>query len=232
METTELDRIAEAAFERCRQLDAPLSERLRAYSIEMRRASPRYAEIVDALVARLADSGAGLQSPDVGEVMTDFLLPSDNGRLVGLSEMLEAGPVVVAFFRGHWCPYCLMSAGAVASIYPEIRARGADLVAITPEVGRFSAELKGTVSADFRILSDIDNTYALELGLVYDVGDQQRAFMEEAEWGFQAFNHNEAWLLPIPALFVVGMDGRVRSRFLDPDFRHRPAIEAVLSALG
>ncbi len=38
-------------------------------------------------------------------------------------------------------------------------------------------------------------------------------------------------MLPIPATFVVGTDGRVAARFVDPDYRRRMAIEDMLDAL-
>jgi hypothetical protein len=37
--------------------------------------------------------------------------------------------------------------------------------------------------------------------------------------------------LPIPATFVVGRDGMVKARFVNPDFRRRMAIEDLLAAL-
>ncbi len=41
-----------------------------------------------------------------------------------------------------------------------------------------------------------------------------------------------AGLLPIPATLVVGGgDGRVRARFVDPDFRHRMRMEDILQAV-
>jgi peroxiredoxin len=38
-------------------------------------------------------------------------------------------------------------------------------------------------------------------------------------------------MLPIPATFVVGTDGRVTARFIDPDFRRRMSIEELIAAL-
>jgi peroxiredoxin len=38
-------------------------------------------------------------------------------------------------------------------------------------------------------------------------------------------------VLPIPATFVIGRDGIVKARFVDPDFRRRMAIEDLLAAL-
>jgi peroxiredoxin len=46
-----------------------------------------------------------------------------------------------------------------------------------------------------------------------------------------SFHGNDGWVLPIPATFVIGRDGMVKARFVDPDFRHRMAIEDLLAAL-
>ena len=46
------------------------------------------------------------------------------------------------------------------------------------------------------------------------------------------FQGHGGWFLPIPATLVIGKDGHVKARFVDPDFRHRMGIEAILSALA
>lgn len=48
----------------------------------------------------------------------------------------------------------------------------------------------------------------------------------------ERFQGNGGWLLPIPATLVVGQDGRVKARVVDPDFRHRMAIEDILRAIA
>ena len=42
---------------------------------------------------------------------------------------------------------------------------------------------------------------------------------------------SDTWLLPIPATFVIGTDGEVKARFVDPDYRKRPAVEDLIAAL-
>jgi hypothetical protein len=39
------------------------------------------------------------------------------------------------------------------------------------------------------------------------------------------YQDNDAWTLPIPATFVVGSDGVVVARFVEPDFRRRGDVE-------
>jgi peroxiredoxin len=45
------------------------------------------------------------------------------------------------------------------------------------------------------------------------------------------FHGNDGWLLPIPATFVIGRDGRVKARFVDPDFRKRMEIDDLIAAI-
>ncbi len=226
-----LEEILEKCTERCRSMDAPLNERLAAFAAEVRRASPPFADAVERMIERLRQAGVGVEAPGPGDRMPDFLLPDESGRLCSLAELLANGPAVVVFHRGHWCPYCLISATALAEIHPALKARGAELVAITPEVERFNAELKSQARAVFPVLSDIDNGYALMLNLAYYVGDEKRRFMTEAGWNISPYNASESWMLPIPATFVVGRDGLIKARFIDPDYRRRMDVEDILAAL-
>jgi hypothetical protein len=116
------------AFQIARDSDAPINERLASYSAMVRAmGSPAYA-IVDRLVERLKNAGAGLNAPTVGEPMPSFLLP------------LASGPVAIAFHRGHWCPYCRINAHGLAQINDKAAAVGGQIVAITPERQVFTTQ--------------------------------------------------------------------------------------------
>jgi peroxiredoxin len=221
----------EACTRRCREMDAPLAERLNAFADDVRRLSPEFAQVVDRMVDRLARADAGASAPSPSEPMPSFVLPDESGRLVSLAQLLEKGPVVISFLRGHWCPYCRLSADALAHIEPEIEAGGGQIVVITPEVQKYTRTLKGDVRAGFPILTDLDSGYALELGLAIKIDDEKRRAMTLSGWDISTFQDNDAWTLPIPATFVVGADGVVKARFVDPDYRKRMAIEDILAAL-
>jgi hypothetical protein len=81
------------------------------------------------------------------------------------------------------------------------------------------------------VLSDMDNGYALLLNLAFYVGDEKKKFMSAAGWDITPFTDSDAWTLPIPATFVVGQDGLVKARFIDPDYRRRMDIGDILAAL-
>jgi peroxiredoxin len=212
-------------------MDASINERLTIVADKVRELSPPFAEAVDRLVKRLQESGAGLNAPRPGEAMPDFMLPDETGRLVELADLLAAGPVAVVFNRGHWCPYCRLNTVALAEANAEAEASGGRIVAITPERQQFTAALKAWAKAPFPILTDMDNAYALSLGLAIWVGGEVDRYMAVAGVNLPAYQGNPSWMLPIPATFIVGADGLIRERYVDPDYRQRMAIEDLLAAL-
>jgi peroxiredoxin len=221
----------EEAFLRCRNLDVPLADRLQAFANEVARLGPHFQAIVDALVARLAESHAGATAPKAGEPMPGFLLPDEQGRLVRLEALLSEGPVALSFNRGHWCPYCRINVDALARAEQEIAGEHRHIAAIVPDRQRFAAWLKSDAKAPFPVLSDMDNGYATTLGLSIYVGDELKHMMVSSGWDPSVSQGTSNWMLPIPATFIVGTDGIVCARFVDPDYRLRMSIEDMIAAL-
>ena len=83
------------AFQRSREMNASLKERLDTYSLAVRQIIPPYADAVEILIRRLKDSGAGSGAPGVGDAMPPFILPDENGCLVSLQQLIERGPIAV-----------------------------------------------------------------------------------------------------------------------------------------
>ena len=221
----------EEAFQHCRDMDASLNDRLDSLANAVRTLSPPFADAVDRLVTRLQQSGAGETAPQVGEPMPPFHLPDETGRIVSLEELLTNGPVAVTFHRGHWCPYCRLNTNALAQAQKEIEGESGQIVAIMPDRQQFAEAFKTESNARFPILTDMDNGYALCLNLVIWVGAEMVQMISALGRDIPNYQGNASWMLPIPATFVVGMDGKVKARFVDPDYRKRMAIEDMIAAL-
>ena len=215
-------------FDQLRDMDAPLNARLLLLAEAVRAGSPQFADAVEHLIARLARSGLGCSAPQIGETLPAFLLPDQEGRLTGLAELLTRGPTVVSFLRGHWCPYCRLTASAFAQVQDRIGP--AHMVAITPETGAFNARLKQDAEIDFRVLTDPDSGYALSLNLAFWVDDQFADLMRSVGQDLAAYHTRGAWVLPVPATFVVDSRGVVVARQVDPDYRRRMEIEDLVAA--
>lgn len=232
MQELSLSDVLEEAFKRARDFDLPLAERLQHFADSVQLASPSFADAVERLIHRLRQSGSGSTAPKVGEKMPNFILPDARGQLFSLDNLLEKGPVALSFHRGHWCPYCRINTNALAIAQCEVEPLGGQIVAITPDLSRFTTTMQEVgAKGYFPILTDVDNGYAMSLNLTIFVGREMMAFMKGNGWDIAPYQGNDAWMLPIPATFIVGRDGRIASRFIDPDYRRRMAIEDIVEAL-
>ena len=231
-EAKSIDEALAEAFETADSLDAPLDVRLALYLSESRKLLPELEATYDELVERIAANDPGGAVPEIGEKLPEFCLTDSNGHLVELKELTSRGPVVISFNRGPWCDYCGLELHALARAYPAIQAAGGEVASIVPEKGEYARVLQAKRGLPFRVLTDLDLGYALSLGLVFWVGEKIMQMYRGFGIDLAHFQGHGGWLLPIPATIVVGSDGRVKARFVDPDFRHRMRIEDILSALG
>ena len=101
-----------------------------------------------------------------------------------------------------------------------------------PDRQGFTRELRIWTHDSLMILTDIDNGYALSLGLVMWVGERVKVLMQGRGYHLDTYHGNDGWFLPVPATFVLGRDSLIRARFVDPDFRKRMEIDEILAALA
>jgi len=204
---------------------------------EKRRALAGHARLAGALravVEEIRRTGALETALAVGEEFPDFLLPDAQGRLVSRAALLSRGPLVVAFLRGGWCPYCALVVAALAEAREEFAARGASVAVATPETGGLARDLldiaPGAAEA-LTALADVDSGLAASCGILYRVPDAYLEVLGGFGVRIGERQGNAALVLPVPATFVVGRDGRVVCRHLDPDFTRRAEPADLIAAL-
>jgi peroxiredoxin len=184
------------------------------------------------LIAQIQNAAAGITAPVLGERLPPFLLPDHTGHLVGLDDLLAKGPVIVSFNRGHWCEYCELELRAFADAHAEFAARGAQVVSIMPERGEYTRNVRALTNDALTVLSDIDNGYALSVGVVMWLGDEVRSLYQTFGLDIERYQGNATWFVPIPATFVLDRNGVIVGRKVDPDFRSRMDMEEILATLG
>ena len=205
---------------------ATLGARLQAIADTVRSEAPDFCAEVDAFVTRLEAAQAGNSAPEVGDEMPPFTMPDQDGHLVALESLLRDGPAVLVFHRGHWCPYCRLNIAAVAEI--EDKLRPARVVGISAETQRYTRRMRQDADADFPILTDVGAGFALSINLAVWVPPRMSRMIEGAGWDIPLYQGGSDWILPIPAVFVVDMDGRIVARHVDPDYRRRMEISDLL----
>jgi len=183
------------------------------------------------LLSRLGRAETGDQALKLGDAMPPFILPDAEGRLVASDELLAKRPLVVNFFRGNWCPYCLKTLKALEASLPEIRAAGGQLVAITPDTGRHLTDTKRVQRLSYEILSDVDGAVGLLFGVLFRAPAAYREVLAGYGIDLAERHGNEGGFIPLPATFVVDRSGIVRYAFVDVDFTRRAEPAAIVAAL-
>ena len=145
----------------------------------------------------------------LGAAMPEFQLPDQNGTLISSSDLLRNGKLILCFFRGRWCPFCVAQMEAMNRILPEIQALGASVVAISPQTVKQGFFMHDQHQLRFPLLSDAGNKVARQFGIVYSVSDEQRAIYSRSFTNLPFLNGEASWELPVPATYVVDQDGRV-----------------------
>ena len=174
----------------------------------------------DALADRLA-TGVAEAGPRSGDMMPDFVLPGSDGELVFSDDLLAAGPLVVVFFRGDWCPFCTATLVALNEIAPEVIGAGAGLVAISPDIGDYQREACLKLGLRFPVLSDIDQAIGLRFGTTYVVPEPLRAVWSSAGIDLEARHGDGGEMQPMPATFIADRSGVLRFAHVSGDVTDR-----------
>jgi peroxiredoxin len=145
-----------------------LNDELQTFANSRRAArTPAANQIIDESTAALEQSGLLEKALKLGQVAPDFSLPSVFGKQIQLSRLLQSGPVVLAFYRGAWCPYCNLELRALQLALPKIKALGASLVAISPQQPDHGLTMAEQHSLEYPVLSDAGGKVARAFGLVF-----------------------------------------------------------------
>ncbi|MGW1870870.1 peroxiredoxin-like family protein [Streptomyces mauvecolor] len=179
----------------------------------------------------LADSGQADRALSVGAQAPHFSLPSATGRTITLADLLTKGPAVLTFYRGAWCPYCNIALRTLQQHHNEITARGAQLVAVSPQVPDESLSLTEKHALAFPVLSDLGSDTAKRYGLAFDLTDELAVVYDKFGFDLQRVNGDHPRTLPLPATYVIDHDGTVRWAFVDTDYTTRAEPSDILAAL-
>jgi peroxiredoxin len=181
-------------------------------------------------VTELFASGIEDRILPVGAVAPEFALKDATGRMVRSEDMLALGPLVVKFFRGRWCSYCVAELEAWRDLYGQIREREGLMVAISPQTERQSDFMAGRHGLPFPVLCDPGCALAEKFGLVYAVPEYLRTYYLSIMVNLPFVNGEASWRLPIPATYVLDRERRVLFAEAHADFRVRPEPGDALAA--
>ncbi len=214
-----------------------LQDRLDAFKADFEAGKPPYnvapavIETMHRATAELVASGQAERAKRAGDAAPTFVLNDPEGNPVSSPDLLARGPLVVTFYRGVWCPYCNMELAAIQAVLPELVARGANVVAISPQTQSNSRKSTRENGLTFPILSDLMGEVSNAFGLRFALPDYLIELYEGFKNDLPTFNADPAWTLPMPARFVIGTDGVIAYAEVNPDYTRRPDPSELLPVL-
>ena len=220
----------------------PLQARLDEITQTTRKlVQPERLALSEALIADLFASGIADSILPVGAAAPHFRLPDGiSGKPVDSTDLLALGPLIVNFFRGRWDPYCVTELEAWRDLYPSIRARGALLVAISPQTIRQSDFTVQQHGLPYPLLRDENCDTAANFGIAYPISAETELYYRSILVNLPFINDGrnvmastakKAGMLPLPGTFVIGTNGTILFSEAHADFRVRPEPQDVLSVL-
>lgn len=197
-----------------------------------RYAPPETQAIHARVVGELREQGISDRALAAGTKAPVFELTNHNGTVVSSAALLAKKPLVICFFRGRWCPFCVGQLQAMNQVMPQIEQAGAAFVGISPQTVKQSFFMADQHKLGFPLLSDAGNHLAGKFGLVYRVPDDQRNLYQRTFVNLPFTNGNDSWELPVPATFIVGTDGTILYASANPDYTERPEPAEIVKVIS
>ena len=160
----------------------------------------------EAITAPSGYSDVGSVTLEVGSSAPDFKLQSLDGDWVQLSE-LRGNKVLMIFYRGHWCPFCVGHLQDIQSLLPELEKRGYQVLAISPEDATDMQKIADRMDRPYRFLSDIN----LKVTDLYGIRRDEE--------------------LPHPAMIVLDDLGIVKWFYVGENYKQRPSAQQLRKVL-
>jgi len=167
----------------------------------------------------------------VGETAPAFKALDAAGQPVELNQLLKKGPVVLYFYRGQWCPYCNKQLSQLQDSLQQLTAKGAQVVVVSPETQENIGQTVGKTKASFPIIHDQGFTIMRAYRTAYTVDETTATKYQGFGLDLKKANGADAAVLPVPATYVIGQNGKIKFAYFNPDYRKRVSVKQVVQAL-
>lgn len=182
--------------------------------------------------AALDRAGVPADVLPAGTPMPDGELLDAHGQSTSLAATRDGRPTVLVFYRGAWCPYCSVTLRAYEQqLLSPLRARGIELIAISPQGPDGSLTMEEKNELTFPVLSDPGNRVAGALGIVTAPTDGARASQQAAGIELTEVNADGTTAVPMPTVVLVDEAGVIRWIDVKPNYATRTEPSEILATL-
>lgn len=178
------------------------------------------------------ETSTSLKELPLGSKAPAFESKDLNGNVISLKNELLKGPVILVFYRGHWCGYCTKYLSELQSHASDLSAKGVSIIAVSPETSSYNSTTASEHDLSIPILSDSDHSIMQNYGVAFNVNQMyQDKIVKFKEAKLTDFSSQEQAVLPIPATFVISQDQKIQYVHYDPNYRERAPLEEIFKHL-
>lgn len=191
------------------------------------------------IISAFGESISGLKNQNIennavkkGTKISPFALLSANGMKINSSELLtKYDLIVLAFFRGNWCPYCSLELKALQDSLTEIENKKVKLLAISPQKAKYSRIFADENKISFDMLHDENNQLAKAFGITFSLQENIIPIYKQLNIDLKIYNGNDSNTLPMPAVFAIDANHKIIYSFVDANYMNRVDIDELIQNL-
>ena len=167
-----------------------------------------------------------------GDAVDPFTVEEVGGALLSRDQLLNQGPLVLVFFRFAGCPACNIALPYYnEALQPGLKALGATLVALSPQIPDRLAAIKSRHALEFWVATDRDNALGKRFGVVFEPDEASKTAATAKGAFIGDTTGTGTWELPMPAAIVIDRDAVVRFADVSPDWLARTEAGPILAAV-
>lgn len=167
-----------------------------------------------------------------GDVINNVEIKNIQGENVKTQMLFKEKPTVLVVYRGGWCPYCNKQLSRLRKVTKKIEAKGYQLIAVSPDKPEsMQASIKKNKIKEYELYSDSKLNLAKALGLAFKVNEQTKEKYKEYGIDLVKASGETHYSLPVPAVYIVDKDGKIKFRFYEADYKVRLEEKELLKQL-
>lgn len=181
--------------------------------------------------------GESFSQPDssfyqVGDTVPSFSGVDQFDDTLNIEDYLNEQPVLLVFYRGHWCPYCSRHVSEIHDSFEKLKSKNVKVILVTPEQPEYAQKMIDSKEITYSVVADNDLSIINLFHLGFEVNDSTVTshYSFVAKKSAEA-NGNEAPVLPVPATYLIGKDGVIKYVHYDKNYKERSNIKELIELI-
>ncbi len=169
---------------------------------------------------------------NIGDSAPQIIGVDQNGKTINSLEILKEHKILIVFYRGNWCPHCKKHLSSLQDHLKEFTEKGVYVLVVTPETVERTKETSQKLKTTFSIIHDVDNKIMNDYKVAFEVNEENVPdYFATITKKIAAYNVANNNVLPVPATYLIGQDGKIKYVQYDLNYKNRSDFSEILKTL-